>query len=438
MMRLLAAIVCLFVCDPVRGDEFFIRDGDRVVFLGDSITEQGKPGELEGGGLYTVYVEAYALTRYPTWKLSFRNVGIGGDAATLSQRQAEPVDRKALLSNDDGLRRRTIERMVAAGLQRDVLPLRPTLVTVAYGMNDFGYQAFNEANFRRFVEAEQELIDRLKASRCRIALVTPQPIESLPGRSDRNEPEKNGALLRFAAGLKDLAVRNDVGFVDRFESYRRSLERARAAAPPRFVGGGLDAVHPGPPGHAIMAWAMLKQLGAPALVSSAEIDAARKTVVMTNRCRVSEISLEADGTLRFVRSDEALPMPLDPRAEPAREWVPLLDDLNRYLLKVTGLPAAKYDLLIDDELAATVDRAQLAEGWNMAVAAGPIATQSLGVMRLVMRKNGAFFRRWKEIQLTPTRLNELPSADRRLAELEAEIEAARRVRPHSFTLRPRD
>ena len=43
-------------------DDFFVHDGDRVVFLGDSITEQR---------LYTTYIEAYALTRYPNWKLTF-------------------------------------------------------------------------------------------------------------------------------------------------------------------------------------------------------------------------------------------------------------------------------------------------------------------------------------------------------------------------------
>ena len=57
--------------------DFFLHDGDRVVFLGDSITEQR---------LYTTYIEAYALTRHPQWHLSFRNVGWGGDTAWLRQR----------------------------------------------------------------------------------------------------------------------------------------------------------------------------------------------------------------------------------------------------------------------------------------------------------------------------------------------------------------
>ena len=47
---------------------FFIHDGDRVVFLGDSITEQK---------LYTTYIEAYTVTRFPKQEFHFWNSGWG-------------------------------------------------------------------------------------------------------------------------------------------------------------------------------------------------------------------------------------------------------------------------------------------------------------------------------------------------------------------------
>ena len=50
--------------------EFALHDGDRVTFYGDSITEQRQ---------YTEDVEEYVLTRYPDWKVSFHNAGVGGD-----------------------------------------------------------------------------------------------------------------------------------------------------------------------------------------------------------------------------------------------------------------------------------------------------------------------------------------------------------------------
>ena len=54
-------------------DAFFFKDGDRVVMIGDSITEQH---------LYSNYVEMWTVTRFPSWKITFRNVGIGGDSNT--------------------------------------------------------------------------------------------------------------------------------------------------------------------------------------------------------------------------------------------------------------------------------------------------------------------------------------------------------------------
>src|SRR5262245_35832125 len=103
-------IVAVLIAVPgvnTRADDFFIRDGDRVVFLGDSITEQR---------LYTTYIEAYALTRYPDWKLTFRNVGWGGDTAWLRQR-AHP-DEKRLFAADETTQQQMVEESVGRGLGR--------------------------------------------------------------------------------------------------------------------------------------------------------------------------------------------------------------------------------------------------------------------------------------------------------------------------------
>src|SRR5665213_77155 len=70
--------------------DFFIHDGDRVVFLGDSITQQQ---------FYTNYIEAYALSRHPLWNLTFRNVGWGGDTSWLRQRQH--INETLLFASDD-------------------------------------------------------------------------------------------------------------------------------------------------------------------------------------------------------------------------------------------------------------------------------------------------------------------------------------------------
>src|SRR5712691_11492956 len=94
---------------------FYLRSGDRVVFYGDSITDQR---------LYTAFVESYVLTRFPRLNVSFVHSGWGGDRVT------------------GGGGGKIDER-----LRRDVIAYKPTVVTIMLGMNDGGYKAFDSESF---------------------------------------------------------------------------------------------------------------------------------------------------------------------------------------------------------------------------------------------------------------------------------------------------
>src|SRR3954454_639774 len=105
------SLVLAALAAPARAADFFFKDGDTVVMIGDSITEQH---------LYSNYVEMWTVTRLPAWKLTFRNTGIGGDTSTGGNSR----------------------------FKRDVLRYNPTAMTVDFGMNDGGYQPFNEGRFK--------------------------------------------------------------------------------------------------------------------------------------------------------------------------------------------------------------------------------------------------------------------------------------------------
>src|ERR1041385_418582 len=169
-------VAAIIVSQPIsRAGDFLIHDGDRVVFLGDSITEQR---------LYTTYVEGYALSRHPDWKLSFRNVGWGGDTSWLRQR-AHPDEAKLFAAAPEA-QQKMVEASVASGLGRDVLPLKPTFITIKFGMNDFSYQAFRPDIFAAYVRSQTELAKTLTASGARVVFLTPQPIEDR-----RPDPDKD-------------------------------------------------------------------------------------------------------------------------------------------------------------------------------------------------------------------------------------------------------
>jgi len=114
----------------------------------------------------------------------------------------------------------------------------------------------------------------------------------------------------------------------------------------------------------------------------------------------------------------------------------VLDELDRYELKVTGLKAASYAVTIDGEAAGTVTAAELAAGWNMAVAGGPITKQAQDVLQLVFKKNDVFFDRWRNVQLKPGREADLPKLDAQIAELETQLNTARQPKLHHFALTP--
>src|SRR5436309_10645835 len=96
--------LALLLAMPVAASraDFALRDGDTVVFLGDSITAARAYGKV---------IENYTLLRFPDRKVRFINAGWGGDTA-------------------------------AGGLERldaDVFAHNPTVVTRAYGINDIGW-----------------------------------------------------------------------------------------------------------------------------------------------------------------------------------------------------------------------------------------------------------------------------------------------------------
>jgi hypothetical protein len=257
---------------------------------------------------------------------------------------------------------------------------------------------------------------------------------------------RNQSLRKFSDGLKDVAAKAGVTFGDQFDPYMAIMLRERAANPKVVIGGG-DAVHPGPIGHMIMAWAILKELGAPALVSRAEIDGAAKAVVAVDACRIQNLKI-ADGVISFDRMDDALPMPIDPAAEPALKLAPILDELNRYELRITGLALGTYELSIDGESVGKATTEELGKVWNLAAKAGPITKQGQDLLKLVIQKNNLFFNRWRNVQLfsfpawaqspeaESRRSVELARMDQEIAESEAQIEKVRKPQLRHFELKP--
>ena len=193
--------------------------------------------------------------------------------------------------------------------------------------------------------------------------------------------------------------------------------------------------HPGPAGQTLMAWIVLKGLGATPLVSAAQVRCGWWTRAGGKNCQISNLKRDGD-TLSFDRLDRALPLPVDPRAEKALALAPVVNELGVYTLRVSGLKAERYEVSIDGAPVATVARADLEKGWSLAGVNTPMQAQALEVLQLVFKKNDLYFQRWRKVQLDPQRQAELPALDEQIAAAEAGINAARQPKPHHFELKP--
>ena len=142
-------------------------------------------------------------------------------------------------------------------------------------------------------------------------------------------------------------------------------------------------------------------------------------------------------------------MPVDPRAETALSLIPFTKELNVYELKVVGLPKGPYTVSIDGDSAATVSADDLAQGWNLAYAAGPITEQAQKVLKLIFKKNDAYYSRWRLVQLfavpawlahdsqlEAARSAELARLDTEIQGLEEKINAARKPQSRHFLISP--
>ena len=334
----------------VYAEDFFFKDGDRVVMIGDSITEQH---------LYSNYVEMWTVTRFPKWKITFRNVGIGGDRSVGGNSR----------------------------FARDVLLHKPTAMTVDFGMNDGSYREFSDQTFKPYMDGLQGMADQATAANIRTAWVTPQPL-------DNDEQGKtaltgyNQTLEKFSEGVRAISEKNSGKFVDQFHPYLQVLDAARSKADKynRITAG--DAVHPGPPGQALMAASILKGMNFPSLVAAVEIDAKQNKVVSQENCTVEGLQATAT-SVKFKKLDKALPFfPED--ASSILPWTPILDELNDYKIQVTGLAPGKYKVRIDSVDVAELSAESLGAGVDIAaevLQSGPIAEQAKKVKEAVENKN---------------------------------------------------
>ncbi len=347
MRRILSLFLVALATPAFAAEPFFFQKGDRVVFLGDSITAQYE---------YSSYIELYLTTRFPDWNLMFLNAGIGGDTA------------------HGGANR----------FQSHVLDEKPTAITINFGMNDAGYGQFNKERNAVYVEKTAAMLDAAKKAGVRVALVSPNAVDRRKNPSFKLYVETQ---KQFYAPLKDIAANHGGRFADQYAMTRAAVEKMEGDDPTaKTAVPYYDGFHTSPPGGLLMAHAILTGLGAPAKVSDATIDAGAKSSE-GDGCKIENLSVAAD-SITFDRTDAALPLPIQ------KEWLSILPyvndlkDLNWYGLKAKGLTKGIWEIRVDGKLVAKASADDLEKGINLGNATtGPIFDHAQAVYSKIRVKN---------------------------------------------------
>lgn len=361
-------VLCLlFTCGMAQSQQptppaegFALKDGDCVVFYGDSITEQR---------LYTSDVEEFVLTRFPGSKITFIQAGVGGDR--VSGGRAGPVDLR---------------------LERDLFAYHPTVVTIMLGMNDGYSRPYDPGIFESYADGYRHIVDAIqsKLPGTRFVLLKPSPYDDVT-REPQFENGYNAVLQRFGEFMGQLAANKHLQLADLNAPVVAALTKAKALDPAFSTTLVPDRVHPGAGVHWLMAETLLKVWGAVPLVTSATIDAAKPAVAEVLNAQITELHKDKN-SLTWLEIDQALPLPL-----PAKESDPFMDlvvrssdlieALDQEMLRIHGLAPGNYELRIDGQSVGIFDHHQLASGINLALLETPMLQQSRMVAFDTERRN---------------------------------------------------
>lgn len=367
MKKFCIFLLCLlgfFKISPAQHIQPFHK-GDRISFLGNSITD---------GGHYHSYIWLYYMTRFPNRRIDIFNSGIGGD----------------------------VIKMMYDRLDADVLSHHPTVIVLTFGMNDTDYGIYLKPDAEKVSEERVKtsynnyllMEKRLKAlPDIRKILMTSPPFDETAKLKSPVYPGKNAAMLKINRFMKTSAKNNNWGFID-LNKPMTAINLREQKQDSSFSLDGKGRIHPEQDGHMVMAYLFLKAQGfAGRDVADIKINAASKSVQSVKYCKVSDL-LATPESVHFDYLAASLPYPLDTfvahgswgetkTQADALKVIPFMQEFNREMLTVEGLQNGKYQLNIDGQKIGQWTAQEFAKGINLATQTStPQYRQAMAVMYL--------------------------------------------------------
>lgn len=333
---------------------------ERIVFYGDSITEQNR---------YTGLVETFLTTRYPAKHLQFFNYGWSGDTA----------------------------RGGNARWARDAAGARPTLLVMDYGMNDGAYGGFDDWILDAWLPPLRGVIAQAKAGGARTVLCSP-PVTDPHDAKSAWLKGYDDTLARMVKAEQEFGGREGVPVVDLNTPMREAMARARARKLESMV---PDGIHPNPAGALLMAWSILRAFAPPRGLGDLTVHGAKVTAGPD--VKLGHVAAGGSGGLVFELTPAYLPFWVPWNARAALPVCSFTEDLNRFRLVVaswSGPTPAEAWLCVEGMPVGRFSAAELAAGVDLTELDGaPWARTGRAIWELAERRNAMRFEAWRTIRL---------------------------------------
>jgi isoamyl acetate esterase len=222
---ILSGILCAGPALAADGDPLPLKKGDKIVFLGDSITQGGG-----GPNGYVTLIRNALADKHKDLGIEIVNAGISGNKVPDLQRR----------------------------LDKDVIAKKPTLVVIYIGINDVWHGLTDPArgsSKEKFEEGLKEIIGKIKDNGARVVLCTPTVIGEKTGganKADSKLDEYSDISRRIAKELKLPLCDLRKAFVDNLkENNKENKDRGVLTA---------DTVHLNEAGNKVVAETMLKTI----------------------------------------------------------------------------------------------------------------------------------------------------------------------------------
>lgn len=222
---------------PVRTVEIPVKSGEKIAFLGDSITAQGMLAPGKGGVGYCRLV----ISDLEANGIKVEPIGAG---------------RSGRRSND-----------MLARLQRDVIAKKPDWMTLSCGVNDVwhGAKGVELADYKKNIN---EIVDKAQAAGIKVMILTATMIKEDAGN------EFNKKLAGYNEFLRQIAQEKKCLVADLNAEMQSTIDEMKKKNPLSAGGKYLtrDGVHMNEAGNRMMAVGVLKGFG----LSDAQLAKARE------------------------------------------------------------------------------------------------------------------------------------------------------------------